>query len=47
MGPGSTGNCLILRLKPELIREARKSALVMVLCDVLPDVPVAELYKAA
>jgi hypothetical protein len=31
----------------ELIREARKSALVMVLCDVLPDVPVAELYKAA
>jgi hypothetical protein len=30
-----------------LVREARTSALVMVLCDVLPDVPVAELYTVA
>jgi hypothetical protein len=28
----------------ELVREARRSALVMVLCDVLPDVSVGELY---
>ena len=28
----------------ELVREARTSALVMVLCDVLPDVPVAQLH---
>ncbi|EFG79686.1 MULTISPECIES: hypothetical protein [Mycobacterium] len=28
----------------ELVQQARTSALVMVLCDVLPDVPVAELY---
>lgn len=31
----------------ELVREARTSALAMVLCDVLPDVPVAELYAVA
>ncbi len=31
----------------ELVWEARTSALVMVLCDVLPDVPVAELYTVA
>lgn len=30
----------------ELVRAARTSALVMVLCDVLPDVPVGELYAA-
>ena len=29
----------------ELVREARTSALVAVLCDVLPEVPVAELYQ--
>jgi hypothetical protein len=29
----------------ELVWEARRSALVTVLCDVLPDVPVAELYE--
>jgi hypothetical protein len=31
----------------ELVREARTFALVMVLCDVLPHVPVAELYTVA
>jgi len=31
----------------ELVQQARTSALVMVLCDVLPDVPVAELYTVA
>ncbi|MCV7407348.1 hypothetical protein [Mycobacterium marseillense] len=31
----------------QLFREARASALVMVLCDVLPDAPVAELYTVA
>lgn len=29
----------------ELVRQARTSALIAVLCDVLPDVPVAELYE--
>jgi hypothetical protein len=31
----------------QLVREARTSALVMVLCDVLPNVSVAELYTMA
>ncbi|ETZ98325.1 hypothetical protein I546_6941 [Mycobacterium kansasii 732] len=30
----------------ELVREARTAALVMVLCDVLPDVPVGEICRA-
>ncbi|ASW96799.1 hypothetical protein CKJ67_19875 [Mycobacterium intracellulare] len=29
----------------DLVRQARRSALVAVLCDVLPDVPVADLYE--
>lgn len=29
----------------ELARQARTSALIAVLCDVLPDVPVTELYE--
>lgn len=31
----------------QLVREARTSALLTVLCDVLPDVPVAELSTVA
>jgi hypothetical protein len=29
----------------ELVREARRSALVAVLCDVMPDVPVADFFE--